>query len=140
MWELNQLRDALDLSCSVAQLCFSFLFWWLPKTKNGPSPKKGSPFLPRVTEELRDCLVIDSVGFKSRAELLGVELFGKTIWVCVKIKPTGYGPQVLETMFPFARVPFWVPILNPHPFEWQTKGVEILDRQVKTRVKVTQDD
>ena len=33
----------------------------------------------------------------------------------VKIKPPGIGPQVKSSMFPFARVPLWVPVFDPHP-------------------------
>ena len=36
------------------------------------------------------------------------------MWVWVKIKPPGNGPQALETMFPFT-VRFLILILDPHP-------------------------
>ena len=36
------------------------------------------------------------------------------IWVWVKIKPTG--ARRFWSMFPLARVPFWVPICDPQPY------------------------
>ena len=35
-------------------------------------------------------------------------------WVWVKIKPTG--DRRFWSMFPLARVPFWVPMFDPQPF------------------------
>ena len=43
-----------------------------------------------------------------------------------KIKPSG--DRRFLSLFPFTRVPFWAPILDPHPFEPQLPAVICLAR------------
>ena len=38
------------------------------------------------------------------------------IWVWVKIQPTGHASRRFYSLFPFTRVPFWVPIFDPRRF------------------------
>ena len=40
-----------------------------------------------------------------------------SIWVWVKIKPPGIGPQVLVLGSIYQGNPFWVPMFDPQPFE-----------------------
>ena len=44
-----------------------------------------------------------------------IDLEGSSTWVWVKIKPPV--DRRFFALFPFTRVPFWVPIFDPHPHE-----------------------
>ena len=87
--------------------------WWVPH-KTWSTPKRLPLFYQCHTRQ-GACLCCSSTrvwGTASpTATLLGVLL--SAIWVRVKIKPTG--DRRFPSMFPFARVPFWVPIFDPQP-------------------------
>ena len=46
------------------------------------------------------------------------------IWAWVKIKPPGYGPQVLVFGSIYQGKPFWVPVFDPQPFALPPSDME----------------